>query len=114
LSLIAGESQHVTLRRVARKDQIERGRRLREARLKAGLSQDELADRTGLPRTSFPGWERGTRGIREGTAEKLAAHLAGIEAADLVEVLSPSYLATLRRIEDQLNRITDILESRAT
>jgi transcriptional regulator with XRE-family HTH domain len=78
------------------------------------LSQDELAERTGLPRTSFPGWEHGTRGIRKATAEKLAAHLPGIEAADLLEVLSPSYLATLREIEDQLGQIRELLSRCAT
>lgn len=99
---------------MARKDQEERGRRLREARLKAGLTQDELAERTGLPRTSFPGWEHGTRGIRKGTAETLAAYLPSIEADDLLAVLSPSYLATLREMKDQLDRIVETLEGRAT
>ena len=33
---------------------------IREARLLAGLSQTELADRAGVPRPSIVRWERGT------------------------------------------------------
>jgi transcriptional regulator with XRE-family HTH domain len=33
---------------------------IREARLLAGLSQQELADRAGVPRPSIVRWERGT------------------------------------------------------
>jgi transcriptional regulator with XRE-family HTH domain len=35
------------------------GEVIREARLLAGLSQQELAERTGLPRPSIARWERG-------------------------------------------------------
>jgi transcriptional regulator with XRE-family HTH domain len=95
-------------------DRIERGRRLREARRLAGFNQEELADRTGLPRTNFPGWEKGTRGISQETAEKLAAELPGLEPADLVDVLSPSFLTTLREMAARLERIEADLKSRAT
>ena len=33
---------------------------IREARLRAGLSQPQLADRAGVPRPSIVRWERGT------------------------------------------------------
>jgi transcriptional regulator with XRE-family HTH domain len=36
------------------------GEVIREARLLAGLSQQELADRAGVPRPSIVRWERGT------------------------------------------------------
>jgi transcriptional regulator with XRE-family HTH domain len=98
----------------ATNDSRERGKRLLEARNKAGLTQAELADLTGLPRTNFPGWERGTRSMQLETAKKLAAALPGIEAADLVEVLSPSLLATMHTIARSLEEIRAILDSRAT
>jgi transcriptional regulator with XRE-family HTH domain len=106
----------LTLRRVPKgsEDQRERGRRLREARRRAGLKQEELADRAGLPRTNLPGWERGTRGISQETAEKLAAQLPGLEAADLVEILSPSFLAMFREVAARLERIEADLKGRAT
>jgi transcriptional regulator with XRE-family HTH domain len=36
------------------------GELIREARLLAGLSQQELAERVGVPRSSIARWERGT------------------------------------------------------
>jgi transcriptional regulator with XRE-family HTH domain len=36
------------------------GEVIREARLLAGLSQHELAERVGVPRSSIARWERGT------------------------------------------------------
>ena len=92
-------------------DQRERGRRLREARNRAGLTQEELADRAGLPRTNLPGWERGTRGIGQETAKRLAEQLPDLEAADLVEVLSPSFLAAFHEMAVRLEQIEALLST---
>jgi transcriptional regulator with XRE-family HTH domain len=92
-------------------DQRERGRRLREARNRAGLTQEELADRAGLPRTNLPGWERGTRGIGQETAKRLAEQLPDLEAADLVEVLSPSFLAAFHEMASRLEQIETLLST---
>lgn len=95
-------------------DQIERGRRLREARLDAGLKQEELAEQTGLPRTNFPGWEKGTRAITQRTAERLAAKLPDLEVADLVDVLSPSFLTAMREMAANVEEIKAEMKGRAT
>ncbi len=48
---------------------------LRELRLKAGLTQQELADRAGLPVTSLRGHEQGQRSPSWGAVVKLAKAL---------------------------------------
>jgi transcriptional regulator with XRE-family HTH domain len=57
------------------------GDRLRAFRLKAGLSQEELADRSGLHRTYVSSVERGQRNISLATIHSLADAL-GIDARD--------------------------------
>lgn len=49
--------------------------RLREARLEAGLTQQEVADVVGLPRANVARWESGTQLPRVDNALKLAAAL---------------------------------------
>jgi transcriptional regulator with XRE-family HTH domain len=51
------------------------GRRLRQLRLNAGLSQEELADKAGLDRSYVGGVERGERNISLENICKIAAAL---------------------------------------
>lgn len=48
---------------------------IKDARTKLGLSQEELAERSGLHRTYIGGVERGERNITLGSLEKIAAAL---------------------------------------
>lgn len=52
------------------------GARLREVRLKSGLSQEKLAEEAGLHRTYVSTVERGTRNISLLNIEKLAKALS--------------------------------------
>ena len=58
------------------------GQRVRELRLGAGMSQEELADRAGLHRTYIGGIERGERNIGLLNVFRLATTF-GIPVADL-------------------------------
>ncbi|TXT39169.1 MAG: XRE family transcriptional regulator [Planctomycetota bacterium] len=58
------------------------GLRVRELRLAAGMSQEELADRAGLHRTYIGGIERGERNIGLLNVFRLATTF-GISVADL-------------------------------
>lgn len=58
------------------------GDRIRELRLKKGLTQDELASRSGLDRTYIPGIERGDRNVSIIVASKLAKAL-GVRVSKL-------------------------------
>jgi transcriptional regulator with XRE-family HTH domain len=62
------------------------GARVRAARLRAGLSQEELAHRAGLDRTYVSGVERGRRNISLANICRVAAAL-DIDPAVLVERL---------------------------
>ncbi len=62
------------------------GRRLRELRQRAGLSQEDLAYRAGLHRTYVSDVERGTRNVSLVTVARLAAALR-LNASELVEGL---------------------------
>jgi transcriptional regulator with XRE-family HTH domain len=59
------------------------GQRLRQARLKAGVSQEKLADLAGLHRTYVSSVERGLRNISLENIDRLATAL-GVEMADLM------------------------------
>ena len=58
------------------------GQRVRELRLAAGMSQEDLADRAGLHRTYIGGIERGERNIGLLNVFRLAVTF-GIPVADL-------------------------------
>lgn len=58
------------------------GQRVRELRLAAGMSQEDLADRAGLHRTYIGGIERGERNIGLLNVFRLAGTF-GISVADL-------------------------------
>ena len=60
------------------------GSRLRELRLKAGMSQEELAHRSGIDRTFVGRMERGERGVSLETLVKLGRVL-GISASELIQ-----------------------------
>lgn len=64
-------------------------RRVRRARLAAGLSQEELAGRCGLDRTYISGIERGRRNPTVRALGDLAAAL-GVSAADLLRQDEPA------------------------
>lgn len=59
------------------------GRTVRQARQRAGLSQEALADKAGIDRTYVSGVERGLRNPTVTILARLAAAL-GIEVADLL------------------------------
>ena len=61
------------------------GRRVRELRLAAGLSQEELAERAGLHYTYVGGIERGERNLGLLNIERMAAGL-GISLAELFSI----------------------------
>ena len=62
------------------------GSNLRAARLRAGLSQEELGFATGLDRTYISGIERGVRNPTVVALAKLALGL-GLSVADLVAAI---------------------------
>jgi len=62
------------------------GKRLREARLKAGLSQEELAAKARVHRTYVGMIERAKRNITLSNAERFAKAL-GIKLSDLLQNL---------------------------
>lgn len=66
---------------------VEFGRRLRQARLQAGLSQEELAHHAGLHRTYVSSVERGERNIGLLNTLTLATVLH-IDPADLITGLT--------------------------
>jgi len=63
--------------------QIIVGRKLREHRLRLGLSQERLAEDLGFHRTYLGSVERGERNLTLASVEQLAARL-GIDPLDLL------------------------------
>jgi transcriptional regulator with XRE-family HTH domain len=64
------------------------GQRVREARTRLGVSQEELAIRCGLHRTYVGSIERGERNVSLTNIVRLAAAL-GLDPADLVRGIVP-------------------------
>jgi len=60
---------------------------LRDARLKAGLSQTELADRLGVPQSFVSKYESGERRLDVGEAEAICSSL-GISLVEFVSALA--------------------------
>lgn len=59
------------------------GERIKEFRLKAGLTQSELAEKLGIPYQSIGQWERGLRSPKIETLQKIAEAL-GVEPWQLM------------------------------
>jgi transcriptional regulator with XRE-family HTH domain len=59
------------------------GQRIKELRLKAGYSQEELAAKAGLHRTYMSDIERGERNVSVENIEKIAKAL-GVKSSDLL------------------------------
>jgi transcriptional regulator with XRE-family HTH domain len=60
------------------------GKRLKELRLKKGLSQETLANNSGLDRTYIPSIEKGERNVSITVIEKLAKAL-DVDIKDLID-----------------------------
>ena len=85
---------------------IEFGRRLRAARRRVALSQEEVARRVGLSRTSITNIERGRQRIPLHTLFLLASAV-DCEAADLLpDHTGPTDGASL--LEDMLEGLSDV------
>lgn len=67
------------------------GRRLRKLRAEHGLSQDDLADRTGIHPTAISRMERGLREPRVSTVLRLAEGF-DVQPGELVDDLQPTAL----------------------
>lgn len=67
---------------------VQFGEAVRTARVAAKLSQEELADRSGLDRSYVGGVERGERNPTLEVIAKVAAGL-GVDLADLFAALQP-------------------------
>ena len=101
------------------------GERIKEFRLKAGLTQSELAEKLGIPYQSIGQWERGLRSPKIETLQKIAdalnvplgvltiseeeaqriASKIGVEPNLIIETwLTPQ---ELKRIHENAGRITD-------
>ncbi len=65
---------------------VEFGRRVRAVRTRAGLSQEQLAERAGLDRTYISGIERGLRNVSLVNIRRLARALEA-DAGDLLRGL---------------------------
>ena len=69
---------------MAERDLVRVGRRVRELRTKAGLSQEDLAERAGLHRTYIGGIERGERNVGLLNLVRLARALS-VRTSSLLE-----------------------------
>lgn len=82
------------------------GKRIRDARKAAGLTQEELAERMGTSSVAVAQWETGRRNPKMGTVSKLAAAL-GVDAAELVPELK-----TLLKEKPEPPKMEQIFEDR--
>jgi|SRR3712207_1062243 transcriptional regulator with XRE-family HTH domain len=87
-------------------------RDLQAARKPAGKTQSELAAATGLHQADISFWETGARLMGENVAERLARHLPGVSAGDLMSNKAQAFkraqesndrLAVLRAAESMVN-----------
>ncbi len=68
------------------------GQRIRELREKAGLTQQQVAEKIGLHWTSISQWERGRNIPREASAARLAKAL-GVEVQDILQDVSGAHVS---------------------
>lgn len=69
--------------RPAKKSRSTLGERLREARIKAGLSQAELAERMGTTQPAIAYWERGAQRLRSDVVARLS-EILGLSTDELL------------------------------
>ncbi len=79
-------------------DNIEKGRRIREARIAKGLNQKEVAEQIGANPATISNIEKGRMGVTRERAEALGPVL-DVDPDDLAEVVSLSLLRRLESIE---------------
>ncbi len=99
------------------------GRRIRRARERAGLTQEELATQIGKTQKAISGYEKGTRAIRITEVPELARALAvapgyflGSEEIDTKEVLKTAYsqlLPVFQRIVTNIMQQLVIIQNHA-
>lgn len=80
-------------------------KQLRKIRKERGLTQEQLARRSGIPRPNISKYEQGERDPHEATATKLADAL-GVTVDDLRADDSPYWLDQARRMAERLERST--------
>jgi transcriptional regulator with XRE-family HTH domain len=84
-----GGRRHASgMKREVRPQLVKFGVRLRELRLKAGMTQEQVADRAGLAREYVSGAETGRRNATLTTIYQLADAL-GVDAGELVGGTAP-------------------------
>jgi transcriptional regulator with XRE-family HTH domain len=89
------------------------GDRLREARVRAGLTQKQLGDRAGAKQSYIYELERGRTNITVNTLVKMA-DLLGMDARDLLPQTGPAPLSlvVLERLLEVCERIAALLSAR--
>jgi transcriptional regulator with XRE-family HTH domain len=82
------------------------GRRIAAARLAAGLTQRELAERMGWPRFSLINLELGRRGT---TTDKLDAVAAALEVPPAMFLIDdPTLASVLKRLAQEPEAVADV------
>jgi len=84
-----------------KRDNEEKGRRVREARDAKGLTQKQVAAAIGTTASTISHIESGTIGVTRERAVALEQVL-GVPADDLADVIAPSLLARLDRLEARI------------
>jgi len=80
---------------------------IKKARLDAGLTQIEIAEKLGVAQAQYARWENGGRNPRKGTVEKLAEILKGRDDG-LEEIVS--LLREHELTEEDKNQIISLLQ----
>ena len=80
---------------------------IKKARLDAGLTQLEVAEKLGVAQAQYARWENGGRNPRKGTVEKLAEILKGRDDG-LEEIVS--LLREHELTEEDKNQIISLLQ----